>query len=123
MEYLESLYYQILSVSAKFGGAIVGFVKDLAKGTWGILRRIGKPIVEARSKLKGKIKERKHIQSALKICVVVASYAAASAIYSTLGPIIPDLVLIPFTESLGEDNPPGVGAAIQRGLTFLVLNG
>lgn len=118
---VATLLYQIISVSAKFGGAIVGFVKGIAKGTWGLLRQLGKSVVEARSRFKEEIKERKHIRSALKICIAVTSYAAASAIYSQLSPLLPDLILIPLEDHFNM--PAGVRSAIQTGLTFLIING
>jgi hypothetical protein len=115
--YASELLHQLVSVSSKIGAGIVGLGGRVAKGTANFLRRLGRPFIDARSSLKRKIKERKRIESVLRICIVVTSFGVAAAISSILGPI-------PFLEEMGiESDTPGVRTGVERGLTFLIING
>ena len=111
------MFYQIFSASAKVGAAIASVFLDAGKGLWGLIKSLKKKIIEIRSGLKEKLKRHKNIKTALKFCIVVASYAAASAIYSHFGPAIVELIPIGI-----DDKIPGLQGAIQQGF-YLIING
>jgi hypothetical protein len=113
---VAQVLYEELSTSAKIKAAIMGFVN----GTRDLLLRLGKSIIEGRNRFKEALKQRKNITRALRICIVVASYAAVAAVFSHFAPAVAALTFIP--TNVQSDIPHYLSSSIEMGLIFLVIN-